>query len=128
MKHLLPLLLVLIITVITLSLINSNECIEIGNASIASISFGTCDLSRAKTTLSPLVTIFWLSNPQSNISPLLALFWLAMSVCFAITLPKSTVANKYKIALFIFGLPLTVFVYLIAYISENIRQATQSLK
>jgi len=112
MKHLLPLLLVLIITVITLSLINSNECIEIGNASIASISFGTCDLS----------------SPQSNISPLLALFWLAMSVCFAITLPKSTVANKYKIALFIFGLPLTVFVYLIAYISENIRQATQSLK
>ena len=112
MKHLLPLLLVLIITVITLSLINSNECIEIGNASIASISFGTCDLS----------------NPQSNISTLLALFWLAMSVCFAIALPKSTVANKYKIALFIFGLPLTVFVYLIAYISENIHQATQSLK
>ncbi|MBQ4833541.1 transcriptional regulator [Pseudoalteromonas sp. MMG010] len=112
MKHLLPLLLVLIITVITLSLINSNECIEIGNASIASISFGTCDLS----------------HPQSTLSPLLALFWLAMSVCFAITLPKSTVANKYKIALFIFGLPLTVFVYLIAYISENIRQATQSFK
>tara|TARA_B110000211_G_scaffold63812_1_gene73166 strand:+ start:250 stop:558 length:309 start_codon:yes stop_codon:yes gene_type:complete len=101
MKHLLPLLLVLIITVITLSLINSNECIEIGNASIASISFGTCDLS----------------NPQSNISPLLALFWLAMSVCFAITLPKSTVANKYKIALFIFGLPLTVFVSWIQIVS-----------
>lgn len=112
MKHLLPLLLVLIITVITLSLINSNECIEIGNASIASISFGSCDLS----------------NSQSNISPFLALFWLAMSVCFAITLPKSTVANKYKIALFIFGLPFTVFVYLIAYISENIRQATQPFK
>ena len=112
MKHLLPLALLLITTLVTISLLGNAQCIEIGNASIASISFGTCDLS----------------NPQSNISPLLALFWLAMSVCFAITLPKSTVANKYKIALFIFGLPLTVFVYLIAYISENIRQATQSLK
>ncbi|EGI72376.1 MULTISPECIES: hypothetical protein [Pseudoalteromonas] len=112
MKHLLPLLLVLTITVITLSLINSNECIEIGNASIASISFGTCDLA----------------NSQSNISPLLAFFWLAMSVCFAITLPKSTIANKYKIALFVLGLPLTIFVYLIAYISKNIRQATHSSK
>ena len=112
MKHLLPLLLVLIITVITLSLINSNECIEIGNAATVNISFGTCNLA----------------NYQSNISPLLAFFWLAMSVCFAITLPKSTIANKYKIALFLLGLPLTIFVYLIAYISKNIRQATQSFK
>jgi len=112
MKHLLPLALLLITTLVTISLLGNAQCIEIGNASIASISFGTCDLSSAKTTLSPLVTIFW----------------LAMNMLFAIIMPKPSIAKKYKIALFIFGLPLTVFVYLIAYISENIRQATQSLK
>jgi hypothetical protein len=112
MKHLLPLALLLITTLVTISLLGNAQCIEIGNASIASISFGTCDLSSAKTTLSPLVTIFW----------------LAMNMLFAIIMPKPSIAKKYKIALFIFGLPLTVFVYLIAYISENIRQATQSFK
>jgi hypothetical protein len=44
-----------------------------------------------------------------------------MNMLFAIIMPKPSIAKKYKIALFIFGLPLTVFVYLIAYISENIR-------
>ena len=61
MKHLLPLALLLITTLVTISLLGNAQCIEIGNASIASISFGTCDLSSAKTTLSPLVTIFWLA-------------------------------------------------------------------
>jgi len=112
MKHLLPLLLVLIITVITLSLINSNECIEIGNASIASISFGTCDLSSAKTTLSPLVTIFW----------------LVMNMLFAIIMPKPSIAKKYKIALFICSLPLSVFVYLIAYVSINLTNTTKPVQ
>ncbi|MGE6448723.1 transcriptional regulator [Pseudoalteromonas tetraodonis] len=104
MKHLLPLTLLLITTLITLSLIGNAQCIEIGNASVASISFGTCDLSSAKTTLSPLFTIFW----------------LAVNTLFAIILPKPSIAKKYKIALFICSLPLSVFVYLIAYASINL--------
>ncbi|GEN38068.1 MULTISPECIES: hypothetical protein [Pseudoalteromonas] len=104
MKHLLPLTLLFITTLVTISLIGNAQCIEIGSASIASISFGTCDLSSSKTTLSPLVTIFW----------------LAMNMLFAVILPKPSIAKKYKIALFICSLPLSVFVYLIAYVSINL--------
>ncbi|MBH0052387.1 transcriptional regulator [Pseudoalteromonas sp. SWYJZ19] len=112
MKHLLPLALLLITTLVIISLIGNAQCIEIGNASIASISFGTCDLSSAKTTLSPLVTIFW----------------LAMNMLFAIILPKPSIAKKYKIALFICSLPLSVFVYLIAYVSINLTNTTKPVK
>lgn len=112
MKHLLPLTLLLITTLITLSLIGNAQCIEIGNASVASISFGTCDLSSAKTTLSPLFTIFW----------------LAVNMLFAIILPKPSIAKKYKIALFICSLPLSVFVYLIAYTSIKLTNTTKPIK
>jgi len=112
MKHLLPLALLLITTLVTISLIGNAQCIEIGNASIASISFGTCDLSSAKTTLSPLVTIFW----------------LVMNMLFAIIMPKPSIAKKYKIALFICSLPLSVFVYLIAYVSINLTNTTKPVQ
>ncbi|ATD04911.1 hypothetical protein PTET_b0212 [Pseudoalteromonas tetraodonis] len=39
---------------------------------------------------------------------------------FAVILPKPSIAKKYKIALFICSLPLSVFVYLIAYVSINL--------
>ncbi|AYM88288.1 MULTISPECIES: transcriptional regulator [Pseudoalteromonas] len=112
MKHLLPLALLLITTLVTISLLGNAQCIEIGNASIASISFGTCDLSSAKTTLSPLVTIFW----------------LAMNMLFAIIMPKPSIAKKYKVALFICSLPLSVFVYLIAYVSINLTNTTKPVQ